>query len=77
MYAEKANIPLDHVDIEIARDNTEERSGTYQLHVDLRLNGKLDESHRNRLEKVAEKCPVHKLMTAVTTVVTTSCKLAE
>lgn len=77
MYAERANIPLDHVDIEITRDNTEERSGTYQLHVDLRLNGNLDESHRNRLEKVAEKCPVHKLMTAVTTVVTTSCRLAE
>lgn len=77
MYAEKANIPLEDVDIDIVRDNTEERSGTYRLHVDLRLKGPLDESHRERLEKIAEKCPVHKLMTSVTTVVTSSCKLAD
>lgn len=77
MYAEKANIPLDDVDITIDRDSSEEQAGTYHLHVDLLLNGKLDESHRARLEKVAAKCPVHKLMTVVTTDITTSCRVAE
>ncbi|MFV8570011.1 OsmC family protein [Marinobacter sp. SBS5] len=77
MYAEKANIPLEDVEIDVTRDNSEERSGTYRLHVDLRLKGPLEKSHLGRLEKVAEKCPVHKLMTAATTVVTSSCKIVE
>ncbi|MDX1755100.1 MAG: OsmC family protein [Marinobacter sp.] len=77
MYAERANIPLEGIDVGIVRDSSEEASGTYRLQVELELKGALEESQRSRLEKVAEKCPLHKLMTSVTTVITSSCKLAE
>lgn len=74
MYAEQARIPLDDVHITIDRDSSEERSGKYHLQVGLALIGKLDSTQKDRLEKVAAKCPVHKLMTAVTTTITTRCE---
>lgn len=76
MYAEKADIPLADVAITIDRDSSEERSGHYQLQVGLVLHGKLDARQKDRLERVAVKCPVHKLMTAVTTTITTHCELS-
>jgi putative redox protein len=72
MYAEKADIHLEDVHITINRDSSEERSGQYHLQVGLALYGKLDSTQRDRLEKVAAKCPVHKLMTAATTTITTT-----
>lgn len=74
MYAEQASIPLDDVQITIDRDSSEERSGKYHLQVGLVLNGKLDSTQKDRLEKIAAKCPIHKLMTAATTTITTSCE---
>jgi putative redox protein len=44
----------------------------YRLAVSLRLTGDLTEAQRAELLAVAEKCPVHKLMTNVTTEVTTT-----
>lgn len=73
MYAETAHIPLDDVKVTIDRDSREESSGKYRLHVTLTLVGQLDDSQRERLEKVAGKCPVHKLMTLAETSVTTTC----
>lgn len=74
MYAEKAGIPLEDVQITIDRDSSEERSGKYHLQVGLGLKGKLDSNQLDRLEKVAAKCPVHKLMTTVETTITTTCE---
>lgn len=75
MYAEKARIPLDDVQITIDRDSSEERSGKYHLQVGLVLHGKLDATQLERLEQVAAKCPIHKLMTATTTTITTTCEV--
>lgn len=75
MYAERANIPLEDVQVTIDRDSSEERSGKYHLQVCLILNGKLDATQRERLERVADKCPIHKLMTATTTAITTRCEV--
>ncbi|WP_193074306.1 OsmC family protein [Pseudomonas sp. FME51] len=75
MYAEKADIPLEDVQITIERDSSEERSGKYHLQVGLGLKGKLDSNQLDRLEKVAAKCPVHKLMTTVETMITTTCEV--
>ncbi len=77
MYAEKADIPLEDVQITIDRDSSEERSGKYHLQVGLVLKGKLDSSQTERLEKVAAKCPVHKLMTSVETIITTTCETTQ
>ena len=74
MYAEKADIPLEDVQITIDRDSSEERSGKYHLQVGLVLIGNLDSSQKDRLEKVAAKCSVHKLMTTVETIITTTCE---
>ena len=75
MYAEQASIPLDDVQITIDRDSSEERSGKYHLQVGLILNGRLDSTQKDRLEKVAAKCPIHKLMTVATTTITTRCEV--
>lgn len=72
MYAEQTGIPLEDVHISIDRDSSEERYGKYHLQVGLALIGQLDAAQKDRLEKVAAKCPVHKLMTAVTTTITTN-----
>ncbi len=74
MYAEKSNIPLEDVQITIDRDSSKERSGQYHLQVGLVLNGKLDSTQKERLEHIAAKCPIHKLMTATTTTITTRCE---
>jgi putative redox protein len=49
-----------------------ERQGVYKLATVLHLGGDLSEAQRQELLTVAGKCPVHKLMTTVTTEITTS-----
>lgn len=70
-YANKRQMPVQDVAVAVTRDDSDERAGTYRLRVDLTLAGPLDEGQRAELLRVAEKCPVHKLMTQVQTVVET------
>lgn len=70
-YAKRKGIALDNVEVTTERDTSEERKGTYRLAATLHLSGELSEAQRQELLSVAEKCPIHKLMTAVTTEVTT------
>jgi putative redox protein len=70
-YANRKQIPLDDIEVSVDRDDSEERQGTYRLRVTLALSGALTEAQRQELLAVAEKCPVHKLMTKVTTEITT------
>jgi putative redox protein len=71
-YAIRKSIPLENIDITVDRDASEERAGTYRLSVVLTLTGNLTSTQREDLLRVASKCPVHKLMTAVTTEIVTS-----
>jgi putative redox protein len=71
-YAKRKGIPLENIDISIDRDATNERAGTYRLSVVLTLTGNLTGAQREDLLSVAARCPIHKLMTAVTTEITTS-----
>jgi putative redox protein len=71
-YAKRKGIPLQDVQVTVERDASEERQGVYRLATTLHLGGDLSESQRQELLNVAGKCPVHKLMTAVTTEITTS-----
>lgn len=71
-YARRKEIPLTDVRIETERDNSDERKGVYRLHTVLHLSGELSDEQRQDLLAVAEKCPVHKLMTKVSTEITTS-----
>lgn len=70
-YAKRKGYPLENVEVSTERDASEERKGVYRLAATLHLSGELSEAQRAELLAAAEKCPVHKLMTAVTTEVTT------
>jgi putative redox protein len=70
-YAKRKGIPVEDVQVSVDRDASEERKGTYRLRASLKLTGDLTEAQRNELLSVADKCPVHKLMTAVKTDITT------
>ncbi len=70
-YANRKAIPLEDVAVSIERDDTQERQGTYRLRASLRLGGPLTDGQRAELLNVAGKCPVHKLMTQVTTEIVT------
>ena len=70
-YARRKQLPLISVDVDVVRDASEERRGVYKLTARLKLNGDLNEAQRAELLAVADKCPVHRLMTTVDVQVTT------
>ena len=63
MYARRKHIPLTGIIVDIKRDNSEEPTGKYSLRVKLTLEGDLTNAQRMELDRVADHCPVHKLMT--------------
>ena len=71
MYAKRKQLPLDYIDIEITRDNSHEAQGTYILNVQLKLLGNLSDEQKAQLAAIADKCPIHKLMTQAKTEVNT------
>ncbi len=70
-YANRRGIALGNVEVRVERDASQEREGTYRLRTEVRLDGDLDARTRDDLLRVATKCPVHKLMTDVTTEIET------
>jgi putative redox protein len=71
LYARRKGWPLDHVDVALSSDASAEREGKYHLEVILTLHGALDDAMRAQLLSVAERCPVHKLMTTATIEIST------
>jgi putative redox protein len=71
-YAKRKGIPLEGIEVSVDRDASDERAGTYRLRAVLTLTGDLTDAQREDLLRVATKCPIHKLMTAVTTEIVTS-----
>ena len=70
-YARKKGIPVDDVQTVVERDGSGERAGMYKLAARMKISGALTDDQLAELLAVAKKCPVHKLMTAVTTEITT------
>lgn len=70
-YAQRKGYPLEGIDVTVERDKSKERAGVYRLATRLKFGGALSETQRADLLRVAEKCPIHKLMTEVETVITT------
>jgi len=64
LYAQKKDIPLTGVTVEVKHDNSQEQKGKYGLQVKLTLKGVLTDAQREELHRVADRCPVHKLMTS-------------
>lgn len=71
-YARKKGIPVDDIQTVIEHDDSGERGGVYRLSARLKIHGELSDAQLQELQAVAEKCPVHKLMTRVTTEITTT-----
>jgi putative redox protein len=63
LYAQKKDIPLSGVTVEVTHDAAQEQKGRYTLNVKLTLKGVLSDAQRDELHHVADRCPVHKLMT--------------
>ncbi len=60
MYAQRKEWPLEQVSIDIKRQKDGNRQWiTAQLH----LTGPLTDEQRDRLRQIADRCPVHKLVT--------------
>ena len=71
LYARRKGMPLEDIEVQVERDDSQERQGTYKLKTSLRLVGALDDAQRAELLRVAGKCPVHRLMTEVKTEIET------
>ncbi|MHA6493343.1 OsmC family protein [Pseudomonas borbori] len=71
MYAKQKDMPLTAVDVRLSRDDSEERQGTYRLAVELTLHGELDDAQRQQLLRIADKCPIHKLLAGSAVQITT------
>ena len=70
-YANRKQIPVEDIRVTVDRDDSQEREGLYRLRVTLEISGDLSEAQRGQLLVVAEKCPLHKLMTQVKTEIVT------
>ena len=70
-YANRKQIPVEDIRVTVDRDDSHEREGVYRLRVTLEITGALTEAQRGQLLAVAEKCPLHKLMTQVKTEIVT------
>ncbi|MNJ48221.1 OsmC-like protein [compost metagenome] len=62
-YARQHNLPLTGVSVEVSHDSSREKEGFYSMTVDLTLKGGLTDEQRAELKRVADRCPLHKLMT--------------
>ena len=65
-YARRKGLPVEDVQTVVERDASAERTGVYRLATRLQVSGDLTDAQIAELETVAQKCPVHKLMTTVT-----------
>lgn len=72
MYANHKRIKLDHVQVDLALNpNAEPESGQNNIERKIILKGEFTEDQHKRLLKVAESCPVHKLLTSNISIQTT------
>lgn len=65
MYAKHKGIKLDHVQVDLSLNpNGQPESGHNNIERKIVLKGEFTEDQHKRLLKVAESCPIHKLLTS-------------
>lgn len=69
--AQRKGMALEDIEVVVTRDASREREGLYRLRTALMLGGDLSREDRDALLTAARKCPVHKLMSEVTTEIET------
>lgn len=65
MYAARKGWPLENADVTITH---EESPGHYRLHRVVTLRGDLTDEQRARLMEIANKCPIHRILTGEITI---------
>ncbi len=71
IVAKQRGYALERVTVDVTRDDSQERKGTYVLLASVELEGALTDEQREALHRVAERCPIQKLMTTSTVEVRT------
>jgi putative redox protein len=71
MYAKRRGIPLDGINIDIERDDSKEKSGEYNLALNIHFAGSLSDEQKQQLLGIVDKCPIHKLLSHATINITT------
>ena len=66
MFAKRRGIPLDGINIDIERDSSKEKSGEYNLALNIHFIGSLSDEQKQQLLNIVEKCPIHKLLSHAT-----------
>ena len=81
MYAETKGWPLKAVEVHLRHDrihaedcaDCETGSGRLdEIHMEIGLEGDLDEAQRQRLMSIAQRCPVHRTLTSEVKIRTTA-----
>jgi putative redox protein len=70
-YSKRKHFPVEGIEVSVDRDANEERAGVYCLSAALTVTGDLSAAQRQDILRVARQCPIHKLMTDVTTEIST------
>lgn len=71
MYAKRRGMPLDGINIDIERDASKEKTGEYNLVLNIQFVGSLSDEQKQQLLGIIEKCPIHKLLSHATINITT------
>ncbi|MDR7089379.1 MULTISPECIES: OsmC family protein [Cellvibrio] len=66
MYAKRRGMPLEGINIDIERDDSKEKSGEYNLALNIHFVGNLSDEQKQQLLGIIEKCPIHKLLSHAT-----------
>jgi len=66
MYAKRRGMPLEGINIDVARDNSKEKSGEYNLALNIHFVGDLTDEQTQQLLGIIDKCPIHKLLSHAT-----------
>ncbi|WP_425407712.1 alpha/beta fold hydrolase [Hyphococcus sp.] len=63
MYAKRKKWDLGSVEVRVRRAASEDDHAPHLLEKELRVTGELDDKQRQRLLEIADKCPVHRMLT--------------
>jgi len=65
MYANRKDWPLEGVNVDISIHTVKHTDGTQTSHIKrvIQLEGQLTQEQKDRLIQIAEKCPIHRLLT--------------
>jgi putative redox protein len=70
LYADHKAWPLEHIAVTVRHAKEAHATPPDVFHRELTLTGPLDDAQRERLTQIAERCPVHRTLTAGARIVT-------